>query len=129
MNSLTQQLHVSPEQGRDIAEMLVGGRLVDPLEGAYELTAIDDGHAVWVSNALTPQNQFMFIDLPPAYTFPMLRWFRGLQAELSLTGDTLEAHVELEMSDGRDAAPDNRDVPPSVDQPLPPQPEELPPPR
>lgn len=116
MNSLTTQLHVPPEQARDIAEQLVGGHFVDPLGGEYEL--LEDGQRasargpgadevlpapgarrLWASTAIAPPNRFLLTEVPADYQMPLMEWFRGLSLEVARvdSDDALTLHAELDM--------------------------------
>ena len=115
MNSLTTQLHVPPDQARDVAEALVGGHFVDPLGGKYELleegeraSARGDNAEVlpapgarrlWASTAVTPQNRFLLTEIPADYQMPLMEWFRGLTLEVARvdSADALTLHAELDM--------------------------------
>jgi len=115
MNSLTTQLHVPPDQAREVAEALVGGHFVDPLGGKYEL--LEDGvnsttrgndtellpapgaRRLWASTAVTPQNRFLLTEIPADYQMPLMEWFRGLTLEVARVDatDSLTLHAELDM--------------------------------
>jgi hypothetical protein len=117
MNSLTAQLHVPPDQARDVAEALVGGHFIDPLGGKYEL--LEDGERasargqngdgellpapgarrLWASTAVTPQNRFLLTEIPADYEMPLMEWFRGLTLEVARvdSADALTLHAELDM--------------------------------
>jgi hypothetical protein len=115
MNSLTTQLHVPPDQARDVAEQLVGGNFIDPLGGKYEL--LEDGNPalaaaageeslpapgarrLWASTAVTPANRFLLTEIPVDYEMPLMQWFRGLNLEVARvdSADALTLHAELDM--------------------------------
>jgi hypothetical protein len=117
MNSLTTQLHVPPENAREVAESLVGGHFIDPLGGKYEL--MEDGERasargqngngellpapgarrLWASTAVTPQNRFLLTEIPADYQMPLMEWFRGLTLEVARVdaADALTLHAELDM--------------------------------
>ena len=117
MNSLTTQLHVPPDQAREVAEALVGGHFIDPLGGNYEL--LEDGERasargqngdgellpapgarrLWASTAVTPQNRFLLTEIPADYEMPLMEWFRGLTLEVARvdSADALTLHAELDM--------------------------------
>jgi hypothetical protein len=105
MNALTQQLHVPPDEARQVTEQLLGGRLVCALGGEYQLVEELGGRQLWTSTALSPENRFQLMDVPPDYNFPLLTWFRGLQAELSLTDTTLSGHAVLDIQQPSDDRP------------------------
>ncbi len=116
MNSLTAQLHVPPDQARDVAEQLVGGHFVCPLGGKYEL--LEDGEPasargqqedellpapgarrLWASSAVAAPNRFLLTELPADYQMPLMEWFRGLSLEVARgdSADALVLHAELDM--------------------------------
>ena len=97
MNSLNHQFNLPTPECKAMAEQLVGGRFQCPLGGEYAVVEPKDGHPAWTSTAMRPGNQFLFVEVPEDYTFPMLTWFRGITGELSLTDDTLSAHIELDV--------------------------------
>ncbi|MBN1852767.1 MAG: hypothetical protein JW829_08580 [Pirellulales bacterium] len=103
MNSLTRQLHVAPAECKAVAEEILGGTLQCPLGGTYQPIEYPGGMPVWVSDALPPENQFTFMQVPDDYTFPLLTWFRGITGELNLTGDALSAHIELDVQNKESA--------------------------
>jgi hypothetical protein len=99
MNSLTNELHVPPEQAHDIAERLVDGRFVDPLGGDYQLVDAPDGRKLWASSATSPENKFLLTEIPADYTMPLMSWFRGLTLEVARDdgADALTARANLDM--------------------------------
>jgi hypothetical protein len=127
MNSLTTQLHVPPQDARNVAEQLIAGTFECPLGGEYVLTnplnpeletargtpAREDSRVratptavnqpapgtrvLWASTAATPENRFLLTVVPADYTMPLMGWFRGLEAEVSREADELNLHAELNM--------------------------------
>jgi hypothetical protein len=121
MNSLVSQLHVPPEDGRVVAEKLIGGQFDCPLGGDYELIDAITGAPVravegngeelpapgqatatparrlWVSTATPPENRFFLSEIPADYTMPLMNWFRGLSAEVARANDAFTLHADLEM--------------------------------
>ena len=113
------ELHVPPDQAREVAESLVGGHFIDPLGGKYEL--LEEGERavgrdaqrsadsellpapgarrLWASTAVTPQNRFLLTEIPADYQMPLMEWFRGLTLEVARvdSADTLTLHAELDM--------------------------------
>jgi hypothetical protein len=123
MNSLTNKLHVPPEQARALAEQLVGGRFHSPLGGDYSLIdplaqggngaeAVADrggealpapaaagGRRLWASTATPPANRFLLTEIPADFQMPFMDWFRGMDLEVVRldSEDALALHVELDM--------------------------------
>jgi hypothetical protein len=95
MHRLAEQLHVSRDDALDLAEQLVGARLVCPLGGKYKLRETD-GMASWVSTAWFDQENRPYSD-STGYTAPPLRWFRGLDGYATLQPNRLSAHAEVLM--------------------------------
>jgi hypothetical protein len=147
MNSLARQLRVPPAECRATAETLVGGTFRCPLGGNYALLEPTGGHPVWVSDALAPNNRFLFSEVPSDFTLPLLTWFRGVTAELSLTEDTLTAYAVIDLEHKTGSASKKASDPKPLAlpdfglggrkngsaeterEPVPPEAEELPPPR
>jgi hypothetical protein len=98
MNTLSNQLHVPPQQSRQVAEELMDGNFVDPLGGEYVLAETPGEPAMWTSTAVVPQNRFMLTAAPEDFTLPALTWFKGLRGDLRLDDAELAAHVEIELA-------------------------------
>ena len=99
MNALANQLRVPRVECRAFAEKLVDGKFVCPLGGEYKLYTPDLGLEVWSSSAFTEQNRFLLSEVPEDFSLPLLTWFRGLQADLTLSDQSLKTHLELKMTD------------------------------
>src|SRR5262249_45068881 len=124
INSLTTELHVPPEQARDTAERLVGGKFVCPLGGEYKLLEAGDpstanvgdtehlptpgARQLWTSTATPLANRFLLTQIPADYTMSLMNWFRGLSLEVAridasgvpgsaTAPDALTLHAELDM--------------------------------
>jgi hypothetical protein len=125
MNSVTTQLHVSPESARPLGEALVGGKFDCPLGGDYVLVdpavplpagdqgqkraeslpapdrtaaaAANGGRLLWASTAPAPQNQFLLTEIPADYQMPLMDWFRGLSADVARIEDELKLNATLDM--------------------------------
>ncbi len=128
MNSLVTQLHVPPEEARDLAEQLVGGKFDCPLGGDYALVdpnipllargegartprpnnneglpppaeaGSPSGRKLWVSTATAPENRFLLTEIPADYRMPMMEWFRGVGADVGRDGDDFLLHADLDMT-------------------------------
>jgi hypothetical protein len=95
LNLLNQQLAVHPAESRTLAEDILRARFVSPIGGDYRLTKSESGLEHWVGSAWPRASLYQEREVPPEYRFPFLNWLRGLEAEFSLTGDTLKANVAL----------------------------------
>ena len=104
INSLSKQLHVPPEESLLAAERLLDARLVCALGGDYALDEQDGGLQIWNSTAHPDQNRFLLTTAPEDYKFPLLEWFRGLDAELSMTDDALTLWAQLDVDRGPGAS-------------------------
>ncbi len=98
MNTLANQLHVPRDECREFAERLVDGKFVCPLGGEYQLYAPKLGLEVWTSSAFPEQNRFLLSAVPEDFSLPLLTWFRGIQGDLTLSDQSLSAHLELKMT-------------------------------
>ncbi|MEM8944035.1 MAG: hypothetical protein AAGD11_02550 [Planctomycetota bacterium] len=99
MNSLANQLGVPRHQCKEVAERLIDGTFACPLGGEYQLYEPDRGLEVWVSSSMPAANRFLLTEVPDDFQLPLLEWFRGLNAEMSLDDSSLSLHLELEMSE------------------------------
>ena len=99
MNGLNQQLHVAPKDCRQVAERLMGAKLVCPLGGKYVFKETTDGAGRWTSTAMTRGGGIPLLgtQVPAGYKAPPLNWFRGLELEASMTEKILSAHAEVLM--------------------------------
>jgi len=80
LNLLSQQFRVTPESARLIVERMLGVELVCSLGGEYRLAELPEGRKVWYSTAWP---SFSRPEIPPGHTAPLLKWFRGLEIEVS----------------------------------------------
>jgi len=110
---LTRQLKVPPEDVEKTAANLLGGAIRDPLGGTYSLSKVKSTNgavlnypSTWTSDAWKSDGRNNAdlrylanpIDVPPEYVAPILRWFRGGNAELTQLADRLfvDAVVDVE---------------------------------
>lgn len=108
LNMLIQQFKLDPEQAREIAENLFDVRLVCALDGQYELSPTHSDRHVWCS---TSWPDFHSPEMPPDYTAPLLKWFRGMQLEVINARTQFVVHGYLDLQ--REASSDS--VLPSID--------------
>ena len=92
LHALSQQLGVPREQALEVAENLLDAELVCTLGGQYRLTQTPAQLALWRSDR--------WPDAAAAadeYRAPLLTWFRGLDADLTMQRDMLVLHATLDM--------------------------------
>ncbi len=99
MHQLAQQLHVPDEDCKDAAELLLGAELICPLRGEYVYRETADGTGCWTSTALADQpaagGGLLSAEAPDGFVAPPLSWFRGLDADVTITPGALSLHAEL----------------------------------
>jgi hypothetical protein len=93
LHSLNQQLRVPPDRALGTAEKILDTTLICPLGGSYEVTTAH-GRQVWKSTAWDGNAT---LTLPQDYRAPLLQWFRGLNLDLTKSGDELVAHAQIDM--------------------------------
>jgi len=97
MNTLATQLRLPPAKCRQRAEDLIEADLICPLGGEYELVELPGGLQRWAPTALPEDNLFILSQVPDDFQFPLLAWFRGAQAELTLAESQLQAHATVDI--------------------------------
>ena len=99
MSDLEQHLHVPPKDSKEVAERLLGAKLICPLGGQYVFKEDPQGGGWWTSTALEgSRGGFSLVQqAPPGYQAPPLSWFRGLKLEATMTEQLFSAHAEVVM--------------------------------
>lgn len=92
LHALYQQLHVPPESAKEIAERMLNTTLVCPLGGEYEFVPGRN----WQSTAW-PRVGAASDAVPASYSSPLLKWFRGLDAQVFKDQDHLHLHAEVRL--------------------------------
>ena len=82
------------DQALSVAEELLGTHLVCPLGGKYELIESSSGRPVWHSTAWATPNAD---NVPQDYRAPLLQWFRGLELNLTKTGDQVSVRSRIDL--------------------------------
>lgn len=97
LDRFAQQFRLDPSTARHEFERVHCGRIVCPLGGDYVLA--DDGRldrrwrgTFWPHESLEDEDE-----VPGSFRVPALDWFRGVELEFSLVGDTLVSHVEVSV--------------------------------
>jgi hypothetical protein len=94
LHILTQQLQVPRNEALAVAEQLLDAKLRCTLDGDYTLNAIAEGADGWTSSRW---NSTAASAMPDDYRAPLLDWFRGAEAGLTMPGDHLVLHATLDM--------------------------------
>ncbi|MBN2217803.1 MAG: hypothetical protein JW719_10560 [Pirellulales bacterium] len=128
LHAMNHQLHVPGPDAKGVAELLLDARLVCPLGGQYVYRDRPDGSGYWTSTALEEESDGPLVGrVPPGYTAPPMSWFRGLEAEMTMTHQDLSAHVEVLMQMPEQPLAAEPETPPATEKvPSPPEPETTP---
>jgi hypothetical protein len=105
LKTISQQLKVPPEDALATAERLLDVSLLCGLDGKYETHTEEEGRIVWRSS-VWPKDAAGHVAaddaaawaMPEGYRAPLLKWFRGLEAEAKKDGDRLIGRIELELA-------------------------------
>lgn len=95
LNGLTQQLGVPPAEALQVAESILGVRLVCALGGQYELRDASAARPYWVSTHWPEIREKQ--GETKAFASPSTAWFRGLDARLTMRESRIEAKATLEI--------------------------------
>jgi hypothetical protein len=91
LHTMSQQMGVPRADALRAAEHLLDARLVCSLSGEYRW---DEQTGLWSSTAWTPDQ----LDRrPDDYTAPLLEWFRGLDADLTMYEDRVLLRAALDL--------------------------------
>ena len=103
LNLLTQQFRVPPENSRAIVERMLDVELVCSLQGEYGLVNLPSGRSLWHSSEWPSFSQ---PELPAGHIAPLLKWFRGVEIEVSKTDTQFSMHgfLDIERAES-DASP------------------------
>ncbi len=91
LHTMSQQLGVPRGDALRAAEHLLDSRLVCSLGGEY---AWDESNGLWTSTAW---GQADLNRRPMDYQAPLLEWFRGLDADLTMYEDRVVVHASLDL--------------------------------
>lgn len=94
MNLAVKQFRISPEASRMILERMLDAELVCSLDGDYQLAKTPSGRSIWVSSHWP---SFSNPELPPDHVAPFLKWFRGLDVEVSKAKSQFSMHGFLDI--------------------------------
>ena len=94
LNMLTQQFRVDPGAALVIVERMLDVTLVCSLDGEYELAQLDSGRQIWRSTAWP---SFAQPQLPADHVAPFLKWFRGLEVQVSKADTQFSIHGVLDI--------------------------------
>ena len=104
LNLLGQQFRVPPESARAIVERMLEVELVCSLGGEYRLAQLPSGRKVWHSTAWPSFSQ---PEIPEGHTAPLLKWFRGLEVEVSKGATQFAVHgfVDIQRNEAKTKLP------------------------
>ncbi len=108
-NLLEQQFRIPPESARTIVERMLDVELVCSLRGNYQLVTLPSGRKIWHSDAWP---SFTRPELPEGHTAPFLKWFRGLELNVS-KGQTffmVQGFLDIERMPAKSPLPAFDDV-------------------
>lgn len=94
LHTLSQQLAVPRDRALAAAEELTDAKLLCSLGGQYALSETPGQIALWKSDKW-PGTAAQ--DTTDAYRAPLLDWFRGLDADLTMYQDRVVVHAALDM--------------------------------
>jgi len=94
LHALSQQLGVPRDEARSVAERLLDAKLMCTLGGDYQLAQRPGRVALWQS---THWPDPVTGALPAEYRAPLLDWFRGMEAEMTMYEDCVILHAVLDM--------------------------------
>ncbi len=97
LRQLQTQLHVPAAEAKDVAELLLGGRMVCTVGGQYQLQERQGEPSAWTSTAFAGPRNRLGMKSPDGYRSPALQWFRGLDLDFGAADQALISHIELEM--------------------------------
>ncbi|MBP89085.1 MAG: hypothetical protein CMJ64_20610 [Planctomycetaceae bacterium] len=93
LHALSQQLRVARDEALETAEEFLESTLVCSLGGKYELSADPSGAPTWRSTRWPVAGQ----PFPADYNASLMKWFRGLNLDLTKYGDRMVMHTEIDM--------------------------------
>lgn len=104
LNLVSQQFRVPPESARAIVERMLEVELVCSLGGEYRLAQLPSGRKVWHSTAWP---SFSRPEIPEGHTAPLLKWFRGLEIEVSKGATQFAVHgfVDIQRNEAEAKLP------------------------
>ncbi len=94
LHTLSQQLSVPRDRALAAAEELLDAKLICSLGGEYRLAETPNQLALWKSDKWPAAASGPAAD---SYRAPLLDWFRGLDADLTMYQDRVVLHATLDM--------------------------------
>ena len=85
---------MNPDHAKAIIERMLDVELVCSLHGDYELVALPTGRKLWHSSAWPSFSQ---PQIPNGHSAPLLKWFRGVEVEVTKTDSQFSVHGFLDI--------------------------------
>ena len=103
LHNMTQQLGVQPSEALKTAETVLGVTLICALGGEYQLTNHPRNGQYWSSTRWPSQ----LAESEPRATFvsPVMAWFRGMDAEFTMSSDRLTGVATVEIQEPVNGTP------------------------
>lgn len=98
LHVLTEQLQVDPKDARNVAETILGAKLVCRMGGDYQLTKDDRDLSVWQSTAWQKPSYHLIDEVPVSFVSSLLQGFHEGELHFSIDRTTLSSHVEVEVN-------------------------------
>ncbi|MCA9170859.1 MAG: hypothetical protein KDB23_24455 [Planctomycetales bacterium] len=105
LNAMQQQFGLAPDEALATAESILGVELVCALGGEYKLTELPMLDQPFWASTHWPEMRSDPSD-PGQFAAPIMAWFRGLNAEVSLLEDRVTGRATLEVQEAADGKPE-----------------------
>lgn len=99
LHTMSQQLGVPPNEALKVAESILGVELICALGGKYDRIRHSTGNDYWSSNRW-PERVKEGESPDAEFVSPIMGWFRGLDARMTLAEERLTGSARLEIEDG-----------------------------
>ena len=98
LHTVSQQFGVPPNEAREAAESVLGVHLICALGGEYDRVRDATGVDYW-SSTRWPERLTEGESVEPSFVSPILSWFRGLDARLTLGESRVTGFAQVEIQE------------------------------